>query len=320
MIPENLVFLQAVSHEPYFVWQTEVQIVNFRKFGISDRMQIIVWYHKGSTHLPRWMALKRKYSEVNIYFYEDSGVNLGLYIPQLRPHSFKKHFKKYQEELKDKVFFYHDADIIFRELPDFEKLIQDDIVWESNTTGYLDYSYLHRKELQGNIENNEAVKELARIGGITVDTIKSYDAKTGGAQYLLKNIDYNFWEDVEGMCIDIRRSFFHNITGSINNRYFKTEALGFQSWCADMWAVNFSLWKRGIQTGITPELDFSWATDSMETYNKKPIYHNAGASNTTPGVFYKGAWINRSPIGQDISASINSASLAYVNAIKEVKI
>jgi hypothetical protein len=333
MIPDNLVFLQVVSHEPYFQWQVEVQITNFRKFEISNRMHILVWYHKGSNELKNWLAIQRKYPEVKIFLYEDSGVNLKLYIPQLRPHCLKKHFKKYEEEFKDKIFFYHDADIIFNFLPDFEKLCQDEICWQSDCSHYIGYDYLRRKEIKGNMYEYEAIDKLAEIGGVTRDIIKEYALKTGGAQTILKNIDYKFWEDVENQVLRIRNEFYWgnqdspNI-GSINHRYFTisksaniNENAGFQSWCADMWALNFALWKRGLKTDITSELDFSWATDNTETYKKKPIYHNAGSTGLQPGVFHKGNWIKTSPLGygNSIAASINSASWFYVEAIKEVK-
>lgn len=150
--------------------------------------------------------------------------------------------------------------------------------------------------------------------------MQGYDRKTGGAQYILKGIDYTFWEDVERMCVEIRKKFYYNILGSVNNKYFKSENAGFQSWCADMWAVNFSLWKRGIQTDVTPLLDFSWATDNWETYTKKPIYHNAGALNMHGNLFRKAKWIEESPIGKSLGLPPkDSANRAYVLAIQEVK-
>lgn len=324
MLPENLVFLQVVPHDVYFQWQIEVQIVNFRKFGISNRMQICVWYPRGSQQLNKWMDIQNKYPEVRIFLYEDEGVNLELYIPQLRPHTLKKHFEKYEKELKDKVFFYHDSDIIFNFLPDFNKLCSDDICWQSDTSHYLDYAYLRRKENQGNLPDYIAIDILAKIGNVSRDTIKSYSGKTGGAQYILKGIDADFWRDIELQVLRIRHEFFWGFPqkpnfGSVNNRYFKNEAEGFQSWCADMWAVNFALWSRGKITDVTTELEFSWATDNKDTYEKRPIFHLAGATGNQPGIFYKGAWINKSPIGQDVSASPDNASFFYVEAIKAVK-
>lgn len=319
MLPDNLIFLQVVPQDYYFQWQIEVQIVNFRKFNVSDRMQILVWTRKNSDQLDKWKVIQEKYPEVSFFLYEDEGVNLGLYISQLRPHCLKRHFKIHESFLKDKVFFYHDSDILFRELPPFAEMCKNDICYQSDTSSYLDWGYLSRKEEQGNIPNNEAIKEFARIGGISTDIIKSYEGNTGGAQCLLKGIDSQFWEDVERMCLDIRHSFSSIVKGSFNQRYFKSEEEGFQSWCADMWALNFSLWKRGIITKVTFFLDFSWATDSYETYLKKPIFHNAGADGQNPKVFYKGAYINKNPFTDpSLPCYDDMASSVYVKAIREV--
>lgn len=313
-----MIFLNACSYENQFVWQQEVLITNFRKFNISKDMHVVVWYC-GNADLSKWKQLELKYSEVKFFYYIDKGTTRWLYIPQLRPHILKEHFKIYEKEFKDEIFFYHDADIIFNYLPDFETLMKDDICWQSNVNSYLDYDYLFRKQQQANIPNNEALEKMAEIGGITIDTIKEYDNNTGGAQYILKNIDYTFWEDVERMCLEIRKNFFYNSPNSINSKYFNSEDEGFQSWCADMWAVNFALWKRGIKTSITPLLDFSMVYDKYEVYLKKPIYHDAGANHNDTDVFIKGRYRLKSPIGENITVSKNKASYAYVEAIKQVK-
>lgn len=314
------IFLNACPHDPYFQWQEEVFITNARKHGISDRVHVVVWYTPDDRHRSDWTRLEQKYPEVRFFFYEDSVVDLGLYIPQLRPHSLKKHFRVMEEEYRDKVFFYHDSDIIFNRLPDFATLVEGPVCWQSNTSGYLDYTYLTNKEVQGKMPPGTIVNELARIGGINPLIIKGYDKRTGGAQYLLKGIDAAFWEDVEQMCLQIRTAFAHHVPGSINQRYFPNENEGLQSWCADMWAVNFALWKRGKITDISEELDFSWATDSVETYHLKPIFHNAGVVNGTQGLFYKGNYVHRSPLYLPHEGiKPDSASYQYVEAIRAVQ-
>lgn len=315
---ENLIFIQAVPKDNYFVWQLEVQITNFREFGVSSQMEIIVWYPKGFTDFAKWKELEAKYPEVKLFYYEDSGVDLALYIPQLRPHSLKKHFSTHSDRLKDKVFFYHDADILFRELPNFEKLLADDICWQSDCSSYLDYSYFKSKEIQGNIPQNELINVVCAIGNISHDLYKSYDRKTGGAQYILKGIDSFFWQDVEDMCTHLRNNLMWGKPDSINTKYFPNEDAGVQSWCADMWAVNMSLWKRGLKTDITTLLDFSWATDSANTYHKKPIYHNAGAL-PRHGFFRKTDWIDKWPLGKVHTAPETSANWFYVQALNKVK-
>lgn len=314
-----MIHLSCQPIDKYFLWQVEVQIVNFRKFGVSKFMHILVWYpERRSGELDAWRALQDKYPETRFFFYPDSGVNLALYVSQLRPHTIKKHFEKFPT-LNKEVIFYHDSDIIFNYLPDFEQLIHDNINWQSDCSGYLDYAYLERKEKEGNIPDNIAIKAMAKIGNVSLETIKSYTGKTGGAQCILKGIDANFWQDVERQCIDIRNKFWYNIKGSINSIYFPNENKGFQSWCADMWALNMALWSRGKETNITPLLDFSWGTNDYETFLKKPIYHNAGVTQDRKDLFYKGEWIDKSPIGQEINVKEGTASEQYVKAIREVK-
>ena len=125
--------------------------------------------------------MARKYPEVSFSFYKDTGVDLGLYIPQLRPQILAKHFDMYPH-LKNEVIFYHDSDIIFNYLPDFQSLADGAINWQSDTSHYLAYDYLRRKEQQGNIPEHEAIETLAKIGNVTLDIIKSYTGRTGGAQ------------------------------------------------------------------------------------------------------------------------------------------
>lgn len=314
-----MIFLSAQPCDLYFHWMIEVQITNFRKFGLSDKMQVCVWYPEPrSEELKPWDNLRIKYPEVQFFYYKDFGVDLGLYIPQLRPHILQQHFKAFPA-LSSQCIFYHDSDIIFNYLPNFELLCANSTCWESDTSGYLDYAYLRRKELEGNVPEHEFVQALGDIGEVSVATIASYEGKTGGAQYVLKGIDSEFWQDVERMCIDIRKGFYHGYPGSLNAKYFKSEAAGLQSWCADMFAINFSLWKRGIKTDVTKELDFSWATDTYETYLQKPIMHNAGALKNMAGLFFKGDWIDKSPIGKKHKVDSKKASFAYVQAISAVK-
>ncbi len=327
MIPENLIFISAQPHDIYFAWQIEVQACNFRKHGISDRMHVIVWFPDNQKRKAEggkieeintkiWAEIAKKYPEIKFAFIKDEGVDLKLYIPQIRPHILGRYFDQHPE-LSEKIIFYHDSDIIFNFLPDFETLCVDTINWQSDTSGYLDYNYLHKKEEQGKIPEDEAVDILAKIGNVTVDTFKSYTGKTGGAQYIFKGIDGEFWKDIERQVLEIRKAFWFGSPNSINSKYFSSESAGFQSWCADMWAVNMALWSRNKVTDVTPQLDFSWATDGAETYKRKPIFHNAGVVGSATGLFYKGKWMTKSPIGHKHIVPENTASYYYVKAIEE---
>jgi len=316
-VVDKLIFIQVVPSDFYFLWQIEVQIVNFRKFNVSNKMEVLVSF-RDEKELKSWYELRQKYSEVKFFFYQNLTPNISLYIPQLRPQSLKRH--KFNKEA---VYFYHDSDIIFQKLPDFEGLITGNICWQSNCSHYLDYAYLNTKEIEGNIQNHEGINKMAEIGGITLEDIQSYTGKTGGAQTILRNLDGEFWEDVENQSIKIREAFTHINSGntnssSINTKYFPSEDMGFQSWCADMWALNFSQWKRRIVTNVSDELEFSWATDDIDNYYRKNIFHNAGALKESD-IFYKADYMHKSPIGDKfLRYNLEKASSKYVEAIWEV--
>jgi hypothetical protein len=70
-----------------------------------------------------------------------------------------------------------------------------------------------------------------------------------------------------------------------------------QFWTAEMWALLWNLWLSNHKTKITKDFDFSWATDSIEIYEKRPILHMAGVTDDMKNrKFFKGEFINVSPI------------------------
>jgi hypothetical protein len=319
MIPENLRFISAHPDDEYFAWQSEVFLTNAREKQIANKCIMAIWCQKSGPH-KCWEKIKRKYREVEFFFYPDTGEDLTDYIPRVRPIVLRKLFEQNAQRFKDYVFFYHDTDIIFNFLPDFEKLCKDDICWQSDTSYYLDYTYLVGKTEQGKFPKGELFDRFEKLTGVTEEMIKAYDKNTGGAQYILKGIDASFWAECEKDMMAIRTALMFEKPDSLNRLFFSSENSGFQSWCADMWAVNFNLWKRGKVTAVTKELDFSWATDSIHIYREKPIMHNAGVTPGHRHLFFKGAWINEPPFGKNIRASLNFASSAYVQAIKKVKV
>jgi hypothetical protein len=136
----------------------------------------------------------------------------------------------------------------------------------------------------------DVLEEIATQCGISRAVAEANNEHSGGAQYLLKNIDAIFWEKVLRDCITIR-SYLLNI----NKLYFKDESAGFQSWCADMWAVLWTIWFRGGVTKNLPEMEFSWSSDPIDKVHRLGILHNAGIVNKNMGdypAFYKGEYIN----------------------------
>jgi len=131
---------------------------------------------------------------------------------------------------------------------------------------------------------------VTSLVGITREICEKNNLHSGGAQYLLKNIGSSFWEKCIGDCIMIRQ-YLQNV----NRQFFENENKGYQSWCADMWAVLWNLWLREQETKIIPEMEFAWSTDNIKKLDRVTILHNAGIASNYQGdvpVFYKGLYHN----------------------------
>jgi hypothetical protein len=253
--------------------------------------------------------------EAKTFWYEDKRI-FKRYIPSIRPNALKQHLLHFPE-LKNECIFYHDADIIFRELPNFEKLCADNIWYLSDTNSYINADYIKTK-------GDTILDEMCSIVGIDKSAVEYINKDSGGAQYLLKGVDTDFWAKVEGDCerlysymvdtIDHWATKFSQQSGLDKSQYHPIQA-----WTADMWAVLWNIIKRGNTVKVVSELAFSWATDGMPTYNQKKIFHNAGVTDGDRNrLFYKGDFINKSPFETDLSfVDQNFASSAYVNEIKQ---
>jgi hypothetical protein len=175
-----------------------------------------------------------------------------------------------------------------------DKFLEDDINYLSDTNSYINASYFDSKVNQVLPEKLEEYKtrdvlaEIASVVGISREIAEANNDHSGGAQYLLKNVDADFWSKVMNDCILIR-----TYLQKVNREFFKDENAGYQSWCADMWAVLWNIWFREQETKVVPELAFAWATDPITKLDTHTIFHNAGiVSETGNGylAFYKGKY------------------------------
>jgi hypothetical protein len=318
----NLVFVSAHPDIPYFHWQTKVYTNNFIEKGIKpENIHVLFVMVNGNTS-PTEESLKLKELGINVHHYLDDRKD-KKYIPSLRPMALSRWLKEYPK--LGKCYFYHDSDIIFRELPNFDKLLSDDIVYLSDTLSYISYDYImgccQRYETQHpSLQKGYLIQLMADIIGVSVETIKQYNKESGGAQYLIKNTDYTFWEKVFNDCELLYRKVFE-----FNQRH-KIPSGEIQMWTADMWAVLWNLWYTGHETKIVNDLSFSWATDTISTYEKHPILHMAGVTDDLKrSKFYKGEFINVNPL-QKLKENINyfdyiesnSSTIKYIEQMKKV--
>jgi hypothetical protein len=316
----ELVFVSAQPDIPYFHWQTKIYIHNFIDKGVKpNQIHVLFVILNGSE--PSEESLKLKSIGVNVHHYEDTRIDT-TYIPTLRPLILSKWLKENPE--LGKCYFYHDSDIIFRELPDFDSLLNDDFSYLSNTISYIGYDYIKEcskryEDVHIQLYEGELIDRMCGVIGISPDVVKENQLNSGGAQYLIKNTDYLFWEKVFN---DSERLYkmlfnFHKIH-PINHEI--------QMWTSDMWAVLWNLWLIGNETRVSNKLSFSWATDSIEQYETHPILHMAGVTyDLRETKFYKGEFINRNPLellNEDETffdyVDNNSATKKYVEVMKSM--
>jgi len=336
---KELVFISACPDDMVFSWQYEVFIENVRSLGYTEEIRILLFLPGDRITQgwnSRWEMLEERYKDQNvkIFRYKDEDNILSQirridYIPLLRPYVLRRHFLEYPD-LRDKAIFYHDSDIVFTKYLDFSKFLNDDICYLSDTKSYINSDYFDSKindvlpEALESYKIIDVLDDVAHLCGITREICEKNKNASGGAQYLLKNIDANYWADVFKACIDIRGYLFYN-TGGINMFYFANENAGFQSWCADMWAVLWNLWKRNYTTVTPKELDFAWATDGIKRWDDVYIYHDAGVGGGNESYLFNKRdhkYINNimTPFQHEIThVSKHFSSSLYLNEILKVK-
>jgi hypothetical protein len=320
------IFVSTQPDTVYFHWQVELYLYQFAKHGpeIARRCYALFGY-QGATPSAAAVAIAErvKPSGAHILFYKDDRnfTAPNFYIPTIRPHLMKKFFAEHPE-LGASVFV-HDSDIFLVKVPRFELLLNDDVVYMSDTLSYIGYHYI--RDCQGRYKakypqmpDDDLLKTMCDCVGIPIDVVKANQAGSGGAQYLLKNTTVAYWTEAETLCQKL-----YDCLVAYDRRYPLDTRI--QLWTAEMWVVLWLLWKGGVKTKIHSDLDFSWATFSVAEYHKTPIFHLAGITEENrKGRFFKGAYVNRNVFTEYLKNKAmfddidkNSATYEYVRVIKE---
>lgn len=288
-------FICVQPSDNYYIWQVHMWLESLKEAGHSDKAVVLIFVPSFRPDNTKWQQIVDLYPEAEFHFYKDTmGITdlIKLYIPVLRPYTLMRYFQDYPEASKT-TWFYCDNDVLFTKKFDVSKYEKDDIVYLSDTNGYINSDYFDSKikdvlpEKLEKYKTIDVLDEACKIVGISRSIAEKNKLNSGGAQYLLKNIDSEFWKKVMEDCIKLRRYFL-----SINKEYFKDENSGLQGWCSDMWSLLYNLWFRGIETKNIPEMDFIWASDPIEKLESMTIFHNAGITSENMGypAFYKGKY------------------------------
>lgn len=294
----DLKFLTVCPDDTYYTWQVHLWLESLRDLGHSDKAIVLLFTPFNRVKNDKWLQIIDLYPEAEFHFYsddpkEDINTLRGIYIPIIRPYTAWRYFKEHPE-MSGKAIFYCDSDILFMKDFNIDKFIEDDIHYLSDTNSYINATYFDSKINQvlpdklEEYKNRDILGEVCSIIGINREIAEVNNLHSGGAQYLLKNVDAYYWSKVMNDCILIR-----TYLQQVNREFFKDENSGFQSWCADMWAVLWNLWLRDQETKIISEMNFSWASDPIIKLKETTIFHNAGiVSETGNGypAFYKGKY------------------------------
>lgn len=304
---KNLYYISAQPATKYYAWQVEVMINNFLKNGILPEYIHILCAINNNSVPAEWDNLRTHYSSIGFFFYNDTRINPS-YISSIRPNILKQHFLQHSY-LKDHAVFYHDCDMVLTHPIAWEEFIEDEVWYLSDTISYIGADYIKSKQCG-------VYERMCEIVGISENIPEDNKESSGGAQYIMKNVDANFWEKVEYDSEELYTFFkYHLQAFPKSDKYHPI-----QMWTADMWAVLWNAWYFGHTTKVVKEMDFAWPGHKISDWDKKHIFHNAGVTGNYPEekLFYKGTYIHRLPYTDNFSwVREDRCSLKYVQEIME---
>lgn len=302
-----MVFISAQPDDIYFIWQLELQLRNFHSFGISKKEIHIIIGHNPIVGLKsEFQQFIQDNKDLALFFPYPDTRKEPSYLSSIRPHLLEKHWKN-NPELKDKTIFYHDSDVLFTRKMKIKNILNNTINYVSNTKHYLDSKYIISHS------NKKTFQKMCKVIGISAKKIYKNDNNTGGAQYILKNIDEHFWKKV----YDDSENIFKLLSDFNKEERQKTiidtnyKPKEIQGWCSDMWSILWNLlyFKQKVQ--VHSELDFSWPTDNISYWKKKAIHHYAGEHENKNLFFYKRDYIHYSPWYDQKLYSIPNTNCSY---------
>ncbi len=300
LLNTDIRFVSAQPDTPHFIWQCHVYLHNFLAKGIQPQQCVALFSRDPAQEpSPQLRNLQSHFPEVDIQIYPDTRDADGQrYTASIQPHLIVRAYEEYPD-WNDRLMFFHDGDIVFRRLPNFNHMLRTHPGCSllSDTISYIGYTYLHdccEKIRQENpaLPPDHLLQCMANVVGIDIDVIKENEPCSGGAQYLLRDVDRDYWEKVYYDSVQLA-SLFRSYNRLYNLKNPTSEYI--QTWTAGMWAYLWNLWWRGHRTVIHQEMDFQFSNES--TNESKTILHMAGLPDKLKAThFDKQAWVNRNPI------------------------
>lgn len=303
--------IQVVPDAPYFIWQLYVQMLNFRDYGIEKDAIVLVAINS----IPSSQMLEfKKWTNASVFFFEDARVRRG-YASSVRPNILKQFFKEFPEIAKE-PYFYHDQDIIFISSPRFD-MLSDGTCYVSPEPAIEPYDYISSKYCR-KFSEGKVFEAMCNVVGVTPEIVEANDQNSGGAQYILCNAGYDFWDKVERDSEDL-----YKLMNDMSANDQSEGKYHIQVWTADMWAVlwNLFLFKMPVKQSEAIGFVFPWEPPI------KPIMHNAGITPSNyedkkgnRRYFYKSEYNGENmPFGKDFSyVSKQISQYEYIKLINRI--
>jgi hypothetical protein len=311
-----MIFLTAQPDTYYFLWQLELQLFNFSRLGIAkENIHVLIGYHPAKGLSTEFKELIAKNTAGTFFTYADERESKA-YLSSIRPHIIKKHIAALPH-LQHEVIFYHDSDIIFRQMPVLPADCSYNKWYVSDTRSYLDSNYI-----LANADEDTFLKMCAVVG-VPPSLVVNNDKNAGGAQYLLKGASYTFWDKIERDSENIYTLLCGYNRGKGEVLYISSGAKiskyhGIQAWCADMWALLWNAAAASVDVNISEQLDFCWPYEDTTQWEEKNILHYAGVTKNNAGTcFFKGQYVHYAPYYDDFHLIDNrTCSLPLIQLIK----
>jgi hypothetical protein len=164
-------------------------------------------------------------------------------------------------------------------------------------------------------KGEDVYQRMLDIVGLDGIVPKICNSNSGGAQHLIKNSTYSFWNKVEKDSIALYKMFCET-----EHLYQKKHDGDYpiQKWTAGMWSLLWNAWYFGNEVKVSDKLNFCWATDKIEWMHDKQFLHNAGVTEMGQNLFYKGGYTNTLPYGKNLLISQEYCSYEYYKWIEKV--
>lgn len=302
-----MLFITTQPDTKYYIWQLQVQLNNFKKFGCEDKCVIIFGYNPTIGINPEAKKFEENTIAKVLYYPDNRDLSTRLYLPSIRPHLLKQLYKNNPEIILNRNFLYLDCDIIFANYPDFSQLNEERVIHVTNTESLFSFETIKNT-------NNDLFEKMCKVVGITPYVVNKNLQTSGGITYAFKYFhyfNYDFWEKVEKDSTKLYKMML--VT---NNEDSLVQIMS-----ANKWALLWNLWLIGYDTKRSNELATSWAINPLSDWHQFNLYNNAGVTEKNRNfLFYKGDFYEKAPFNEDFSyVSKNHCSIKYVEEIIATK-